>query len=167
MTRRSLTLAAATITGAARVALGLLWLNEGLIKYRAGFGTADIQLVVDSTASNSRVPGFFEAFAGGVLGGSPELFGLMMPLLETGLGIVLIAGVVTLPAALMSVVTLMTYWLADQLTASYPIMVVLAVVVAAWPLVASRVSVTGLAERTLRRRRPTSPWISEPVRRWL
>jgi thiosulfate dehydrogenase [quinone] large subunit len=90
-----------------------------------------------------------------------------MPLLEVGLGVVLVAGVLTLPAALMSVITLMTYWLADQLTASYPVMVALAVVVAAWPLVASRFSATALAERAVRRRRPTSRWISEPVRRWL
>jgi thiosulfate dehydrogenase (quinone) large subunit len=161
------TVAAPVLAGAARVGLGVLWINEGLIKYRAGFGAADIQLVVDSASSNSRVSAFFQGFAETVLGGSTELFGFVMPLLEVGLGVVLVAGVLTLPAALMSVITLMTYWLADQLTASYPVMVALAVVVAAWPLVASRLSATALAERAVRRRRPTSRWISEPVRRWL
>ena len=164
---RAAVLAAPVVAGAVRVVLGVLWLNEGLIKYRAGFGAADIQLVVDSASSNSRVPDFFKAFTGSVLGGSPELFGFVMPLLEVGLGVVLIAGVLTLPAALMSVLTLMTYWLADQLTASYPIMVALAVVVATWPLVASRISVTTLVERAVRRRRPTSRLLSEAVRRWL
>jgi thiosulfate dehydrogenase [quinone] large subunit len=164
---RAAALAAPVAAGAARVGLGVLWLNEGLIKYRAGFGAADIQLVVDSASSNSRVPDFCKAFTGSVLGGSPELFGFVMPLLEVGLGVVLIAGVLTLPAALMSVLTLMTYWLADQLTASYPIMVALAVVVATWPLVASRISVTTLVERVVRRRRPNSRRLSEAVRRWL
>ncbi|MFI2362427.1 hypothetical protein [Promicromonospora sp. NPDC019610] len=161
------TVAAPVVAGAARVALGALWINEGLIKYRAGFGAADIQLVVDSAAANSRVPAFFQTFASTVLGGAPELFGVVMPLLEVGLGVVLVAGVLTLPAALMSVVTLLTYWLADQLTASYPVMVSLAVVVVAWPFVASRISVTTLVEGAVRRRDPASPWISEPVRRWL
>lgn len=164
---RAVALAAPVVAGAVRVALGALWINEGLIKYRAGFGAADIQLVVDSAAANSRVPAFFQTFADAVLGGAPELFGVVMPLLEVGLGVVLVAGVLTLPAALMSVVTLMTYWLADQLTASYPVMVALAAVVVAWPLVASRISVTTLIEGAVRRRDPASRWISEPVRRWL
>ena len=155
------------LTGVARVVLGLLWINEGLIKYRAGFGAADIQLVVDSASANSRVPAFFQSFAGSVLGGSPDFFGVVMPLLEVGLGVVLVLGVLTLPATLMSVLTLMTYWLADQLTASYPVMVALAVVVATWALAASRFSVTELVEQAVRRRRPTSVWQREPVRRWL
>ena len=132
---------------AARVALGVLWINEGLIKYRAGFGAADIQLVVDGAAANSRVPGFFQVFAEHVLGAAPGLFGVLMPLLEVGLGIALVAGVLTLPVAFVSVGTLLSYWSADQLTASYPVMVALAVVLVAWPLLASRWSVTALVRR--------------------
>ena len=155
------------LTGVARVVLGALRINEGLIKYRAGFGAADIQLVVDSASANSRVPAFFQAFAGSVLGGAPELFGVVMPLLEVGLGVALVLGVLTLPATLMSALTLMTYWLADQLTASYPIMIALAVVVTTWALAASRFSVTAVVENAVRQRRPTSFWLREPVRRWL
>lgn len=158
---------APVVAGAVRVALGALWINEGLIKYRAGFGSADIQLVVDSASSNSRVPGFFQGFAEHILGASPEAFGVFMPLLEVGLGVALVVGVLTLPATLMSVLTLMTYWLADQLTASYPIMVVLALVVATWSVGAARLSVTTLVEAAVRRRRPDTPWFSAPVRRWL
>jgi len=102
-----------------------------------------------------------------VLGGAPELFGVVMPLLEVGLGVALVLGVLTLPATLMSALTLMTYWLADQLTASYPIMIALAVVVTTWALAASRFSVTAVVENAVRQRRPTSFWLREPVRRWL
>ena len=164
---RLVTLAASILTGAARVTLGVLWLNEGLLKYRAGFGAADIRLVVDSTAGNSRVPEFFQLFTGNVLGGWPGLFGTAIPLLETVLGVALIAGVLTLPAALASVVTLMSYWLADQLIGQYPVMAVLAVVVIAWPHASSRISVTALIERALRRRDPRSSLLREPIRRWL
>ncbi|MFJ3406009.1 hypothetical protein [Promicromonospora sp. NPDC090134] len=139
--------AAVALTTAARVALGVLWLNEGLIKYRAGFGAADIRLVVDGAAANSRVPGYFQVFAEHVLGAAPGLFGVLMPLLETGLGVALIAGVLTLPVAFASVGTLLSYWSADQLTESYPVMVALAVVLVAWPLLASRVSATALVRR--------------------
>lgn len=166
MTSRPPALAAA-LTGAARVALGALWINEGLIKYRAGFGAADIQLVVGSASANGRVPAFFQGFASDVLGGAPALFGVVMPLLEVGLGVALVIGVLTLPAALMSVLTLMTYWLADQLTGAYPVMVALAVVVAVWSLAASRWSVTTLVEAAVRRRDPAPRWLAGPVRRWL
>ena len=40
--------------GAVRVAVGVLWVLEGVEKYRAGFGAADILLVADGTASNPR-----------------------------------------------------------------------------------------------------------------
>ncbi|WP_020013015.1 DoxX family membrane protein [Promicromonospora sukumoe] len=143
---RALSLAAVVLT-AARVALGALWINEGLIKYRAGFGAADIQLVADGAAGNSRVPGYFEVFAEYVLGPASGLFGVLMPLLEVGLGVALVAGVLTLPVALASVGTLLSYWSADQLTWSYPVMVALAVVLVAWPRVASRFSVTALVRR--------------------
>lgn len=152
---------------AARVALGVLWINEGLIKYRAGFGPADIQLVVDGTASNSRVPGFFQVFAEHVLGAAPGLFGVLMPLLEVGLGVALVAGVLTLPAALAGVLTLMTYWSADQLTASYPVMVGLGVLLVVWPLVATRFSVTALVVRSARSRSPRPAWTDGALRRWL
>ncbi|MFI8525965.1 DoxX family membrane protein [Promicromonospora sukumoe] len=144
--------AAVMLTTAARVALGLLWINEGLIKYRAGFGDADIRLVADGAAASSRVPGYFQAFAENVLGPASGLFGVLMPLLEVGLGVALVAGVLTLPVALASVGTLLSYWSADQLTAAYPVMVALAVVLAAWPALASRASVGTL----VRRLRPAS-----------
>jgi len=123
----ALSLVASVITGAARVGLGILWLNEGLFKLKAGFGGADIGLVVDSTVSNNRVPDFFEAFTTTFLGGAPDFFGWAIPALEVGLGIALILGVLTLPAALMSAFTLLTYWLADQLIQEYPIMLALSV----------------------------------------
>ncbi|MFD7307401.1 hypothetical protein [Promicromonospora sp. NPDC059942] len=129
----------------------MLWLNEGHIKYRAGFGAADIQLVVDGAAANPRVPGYFQVFAEHLLGAAPEVFGVLMPLLETGLGVALIAGVLTLPLAFVSVGTLLSYWSADQLTESYPVMVALAVVLVAWPVLASRVSVPALVRRVRRR----------------
>ncbi|MFE7505932.1 hypothetical protein [Promicromonospora sp. NPDC057488] len=144
---RALNLAAVVLTTAARVALGLLWINEGLIKYRAGFGAADIRLVADGAAASSRVPGYFQVFAEHVLGPASGLFGVLMPLLEVGLGVALVAGVLTLPVALASVATLLSYWSADQLTESYPVMVALAVVLVAWPALASRVSVTALVRR--------------------
>lgn len=145
--RGALPLAAVALTTAARVALGVLWINEGLIKYRAGFGAADIQLVADGAAASSRVPGYFQVFAEHVLGPASGLFGVLMPLLEVGLGVALVAGVLTLPVALASVGTLLSYWSADQLTDSYPVMIALAVVLVAWPALASRVSVSALVRR--------------------
>src|SRR5271155_4245452 len=88
---------ASIIFGAARVALGILWLHEGLFKYSAHFGRADILLVADSAKSNSRVPDYFAVFADSVLRGWPGLFGFVIPLLEAGLGIALILGVFSLP----------------------------------------------------------------------
>jgi len=162
-------LAAPVLTGAVRVALGVLWLNEGITKYRAGFGRADILLVAGSASGNSRVPGFFQWFAENVLGRVPELFGVVMPLLETGLGIALILGILTLPAAVGSVFTLMTYWLADQLIGQYPVMVLLSLCVLLWPLSASRFSLTSLLLKAGRRRLPDpgGPFTAPPLRRWL
>ncbi|WP_394941100.1 DoxX family membrane protein [Psychromicrobium sp. YIM B11713] len=165
--RQVLTLAAPVLTGAARVALGILWLNEGLLKYRAHFGAADILLVAESAASNARVPDFFKAFTGSALQGFPDFFGFAMPLIETALGVLLILGVFTLPAALASVFTLMSYWLADQLIGQYPIMVLLGVLIVLWPMAASRLSLSTLVERAVRRRRPASVWGRQPIRRWL
>ncbi|MGO1802980.1 MAG: DoxX family membrane protein [Microbacteriaceae bacterium] len=127
-TRPHWTLAASLISGAARVALGVLWLIQGVVKYRAGFGAADIQLVVDSTASNSRAPWWFSPI-GGFMDAAPGLFGIVMPALEVLLGILLIAGILTPLAAFASIGTLMLYWGADQLATQYPVMVVLSAVV--------------------------------------
>ncbi|MEU2201527.1 hypothetical protein [Isoptericola sp. NPDC019482] len=128
--------AAPALAGAARVALGALWLHEGIVKYRAGFGAADIGFVVDGAASNPRVPGFFQAFTETVLGAAPGLFGALMPLLETALGVALVAGVLTVPAAAASVVALASYWLADLLVWQYPVMVLLSAVVLTFPAAA-------------------------------
>lgn len=151
-----LTFVAPVLAGATRVALGVLWLNEGLLKVRAGFGGADILLVANSAESNSRVPEYFTAFARFALQGAPDLFGFVMPLLELGLGVALVLGILTLPAALMSVLTLTLYWSADQLIGEYPVMIVVSAVVIAVPLTASRFSLTTLVERLRRRNRPVS-----------
>lgn len=132
---------APALAGAARVALGVLWLHEGIVKYRAGFGAADIGFVVDGAASNPRVPGFFHTFAESTLGAAPGLFGALMPLLETALGVALVLGVLTVPAAGASVVALATYWLADLLVWQYPVMVLLSAVVLAWPAAAAAWSI--------------------------
>jgi thiosulfate dehydrogenase [quinone] large subunit len=160
-------LIAAALAGAVRVTLGVLWIHEGTLKYRAHFGAADILLVANSAKSNSRVPGFFKSFSDSVLAEWPHFFGFAMPLLETSLGVVLVLGVFSLPASLASVFTLLTYWSADQLITEYPIMVALSTVVIAWPLLASRFSVTTLAEKRVGRKRPNLVVFQEPFRRWL
>ena len=132
----------------ARVALGALWINEGILKYHAGFGRADILLVVQSTAHNPRVPDFYKFFTANALGRAPDLFGFGVPLLEMGLGVALVLGILTLPAALVSVAELCNYWFADQLITQYPIMIALSVAVAAFPRAASRYSVTSLVLRS-------------------
>lgn len=157
----------AALVGAIRVSLGVLWLHEGTLKYRAHFGAADILLVANSAKSNSRVPGFFKSFADVALAGWPHFFGVAMPLLETALGVVLVLGVFSLPASLMSAFTLLTYWSADQLITEYPVMAALSMAVIAWPLPAARFSVTTLAERAVGRRRPRPVLFQEPFRRWL
>ncbi|MGG7465234.1 hypothetical protein [Plantibacter sp. YIM 135347] len=162
-----LTLVAPVLAGATRVALGVLWMNEGLLKFRAGFGGADILLVANSAESNSRVPEYFTAFARFAIQGAPGLFGFAMPILELGLGIALVLGALTLPSALMSVLTLTLYWSADQLIGEYPVMVVLSAIVIAVPIAASRFSVTTLVELLRRGRRPGVPCIPTPLRRWL
>jgi len=167
MMNRALSLVASIIMGAARVGLGILWLNEGLFKLKAGFDGADIGLVVDSTVSNNRVPDFFEAFTTTFLGGAPGFFGWAIPALEVGLGIALIVGVLTLPAALMSAFTLLTYWAADQLIDEYPIMLALSIVTAVFVVSASRLSVTTIVEKLVQRTKPETRWFSAPVRRWL
>ena len=164
---KSAALAAPAVVGAARVGLGFLWLHEGLFKYSAHFGRADILLVADSARSNNRVPEYFTAVAEFALRGWPGLFGLLIPLLETCLGLLLILGVLTLPAAMASLLTLMTYWSSDQLIAQYPIMGALSVVVIAWPLVAARFSATSLFVSILQRRQQAGLLTGGPPRRWL
>jgi thiosulfate dehydrogenase [quinone] large subunit len=158
--------AASTIFGAARVALGILWLHEGIFKYTAHFGRADILLVAGSAKSNSRVPGYFGVFAQHILGSWPGLFGFVSPLLETTLGVALVIGVFSLPAALASLLTLMTYWSSDQLIAQYPIMGFLSAVVIVWSAWAARLSATTLAVAVLNRKRIAAQLISGPLRRW-
>lgn len=158
MTRRR-SLVASALLGATRVALGAFWLNEGLFKYHAGFAGDDILLVVDSATRNSRVPEFFQAFADGPMRSFAGLFGVGIPLLETLLGAALVLGVLTLPAAIGSVLTLMSYWSADQLIAQYPVMVVLAVPLIAWPLAASRFGLTTLLERVRPAPRALRVWL--------
>lgn len=162
------TLVAPIIFGAARVALGLLWLNEGIIKYRAGFGSADILLVSDGASNNSRVPEFFQGFASNVLGELPGLFGFVMPLLEVGLGIALILGVLTLPAAVGTLLTLMMYWLSDQLTWQYPVMVLLSTAILLWPLSASKLSLISivLSRAPTAGTRPIN-LVDSRLRRWI
>ena len=162
-----LTPIAAAVVGAIRVTLGVLWLHEGTLKYRAHFGAADILLVANSAKSNSRVPGFFKSFSDFALAGWPHFFGFAMPLVETTLGVVLVLGVFSLPASLASAFTLLTYWSADQLITEYPVMAALSTVVVAWPLLASRFSVTTLAEKAVSRKRPDAVVFQEPFRRWL
>ncbi len=140
-------LAAAVPAGLVRVALGVLWLIEGVVKYRAGFGRADILIIVDGARSNPRVPDAFRVFADGVLGRLPDLFGVAVPLLETALGLALIVGLWSRITALVALGTLTFYWSSDQLIVQYPVMLGLAALVLACPAAADRLSVTRLLHR--------------------
>lgn len=162
-TRASATAArvAALVATLARVALGALWINEAVVKYHAGFGRADILLVVQSAGSNPRVPEFYKVFTANALGRAPALFGFGVPLIELCLGIALVLGVFTLPAALVSVAQLCNYWLADQLITQYPIMMALSAVVATFSASASRYSISALIAGRLRRPVP------DGLRRWI
>lgn len=117
----------------ARIILGVLWLGEGIVKYRAGFGAADIVLVADGFAANSRAPQWFAPVAA-VMDAVPQLFGIGIPLLELGLGLALIAGLFSRLAAVGSALTLVLYWSTDQLTWQYPLMAALSTAVIALPL---------------------------------
>lgn len=142
------------VGGVVRGVVGILWLVEGTLKYRAGFGAADIGLVVDSTAGNARVPWFFGP-VGSVMDALPGVFGVMMPALEVGLGALLLLGIITPLATFASIGTLMLYWSADQLTAAYPAMVVLSALVLLVPG-AGRLGVGGW----LRARREGAPRVT-------
>ncbi|MBP3976600.1 DoxX family membrane protein [Microbacterium sp. BLY] len=113
---------------AARVAVGVLWLIEGTLKYRSGFGAADIELVAQSAQGNTRVPDFFDPL-GAAMTSASALFGVAIPALEVGLGVLLVSGLLTRTAAFVSIGTLALYWSADQLIAQYPVMVVLSATV--------------------------------------
>jgi len=126
---KTLLLAVSALAGIARIALGVLWLKEGLLKYHAHFGAPDIGLVVSSASGNSRVSPLFRWFTTHVLGSWPGLFGAVVPLVETVLGLVLILGVLPRLAALVSALQLCFYWSADQLVAQYPIMAALSALV--------------------------------------
>lgn len=154
---------APALVGAARVALGVFWLLEGLLKYRAGFGASDILLVADGAQTNTRVPGYFSAFAEATMRQVPGLFGFAIPLLETTLGVVLVLGLFTRVAAVVSVLTLLLYWSSDQLIWQYPVMAALSVVVVMWPAAARRFSVSMLAEN----RMPALKRAPVPLRVWL
>ena len=137
----------------ARVAAGALWLAEGTLKYRAGFGSADILLVAGGASGNSRVPFFFRPL-GAVMQAVPVLFGVAIPALEIVLGVVLVLGLgraLTTIAALGSVATLMLYWSSDQLIAQYPVMTLLSAIVLAVPR-SGRLGVAWLWERRRRGR---------------
>lgn len=141
MNGRRIALVASLLGGATRVAAGALWLAEGAVKYRAGFGAADIELVAHSTAGNSRTPWWFEPL-GSFMSAAPGLFGAAIPALEVLLGVLLIAGAFTRLTALASIGTLMLYWSSDQLIAQYPVMVMLSAVVL-WVSAAGRFGVDG------------------------
>ncbi|MDR2998631.1 MAG: DoxX family membrane protein [Microbacterium sp.] len=129
---RGAALAGPVLGGAARVAVGVLWLLEGIEKYRAGFGASDILLVADGAARNPRTPWWFGPLDAGMQA-FPALFGLVIPALEVLLGVALITGLLTRLAALVSIATLMLYWGSDQLVDQYPVMVLLSAVALAAP----------------------------------
>ncbi|QHC60531.1 DoxX family membrane protein [Rathayibacter sp. VKM Ac-2760] len=152
-----------------RVVLGALWINEGVIKLRAGFGGADILLVADGAAANPRVPEYFQVFASTILHGQAGLFGVVTPLVEVGLGVALVAGILTAPAALASLATLLMYWSSDQLVEEYPVMALLSGLVLAFAASCSRIGATGALIRLLRARHSAVVAVLERpgLRRWL
>ncbi|MDY0914641.1 DoxX family membrane protein [Rathayibacter festucae] len=161
--------AVAALGAVVRVALGLLWINEGLIKLRSGFGASDILLVADGAAENGRVPEYFQLFASTILHDAAGLFGVVTPLVEIGLGVALVAGILTAPVALASLATLLMYWSADQLIEEYPVMALLSGLVLGFSATCSRISATSAVIRALQIRHGTLAGVLErpAVRRWL
>lgn len=113
--------------------LGVLWLHEGIFKYNAHFGRADILLIAHSAQTNTRVPQYFTVFSDNVLRAWPGLFGVAVPVLEVALGAVLVLGLLPQPAAIISLLTLLTYWSSDQLISQYPVMAALSAIIIAFP----------------------------------
>jgi DoxX. len=153
--------------GAARVAVGVLWLLEGTTKYRAHFGAADILLVAGNAASDSRVPDYFSWFAATLLTPLAGLVGTVVPLLEVGLGVALILGVLTLPAAVVSALNLGLYWSADQLIDQYPVMLLATIAIIGWPRAARRFSVSDLLLSRAQGQRRGWALSDGPLRDWL
>lgn len=153
MTTRALTtrnradLAASILFGAVRVGLGLLWLHEGYVKFRAHFGRADILLVADGASANSRVPEYFRFVAEHLLRPTADLAGVMTPLTEVALGLVLVLGMFSKLSAVASAGLLAVYWSSDQLIAQYPIMALLSVGVLAGQGYSNRWSIMTLVRR--------------------
>lgn len=112
--------------------LGVLWLHEGIFKYSAHFGRADILLIAHSAQTNTRVPQYFTVFSDNVLRAWPGLVGVAVPLLEVALGAVLVLGLLPQPAAIISLLTLLTYWSSDQLISQYPVMAALSAIIIAF-----------------------------------
>lgn len=160
-------LAAPAVFGAARFDLGAFWVHEGIFKYGAHFGRADILLIADSAKSNSRVPDYFTMFVVPLLRSAPVMVGFLVPLIETALGVALVLGVLTLPVALAGLLNLMVYWSSDQLITRYPVMGVLSAVVITWPVLAARYSTTSLIVRAMMDRRWVERLSMGPLRRWL
>ncbi|MFA4083749.1 DoxX family membrane protein [Mycobacteroides salmoniphilum] len=148
---RWIALATPIVLGVARVTLGALWLHEGLFKYSAGFGRADILLIAHSARSNSRIPDYFTAVSDNTLYAWPGLFGVAIPLLETALGVILILGLFPQSAAMVSLLTLVTYWTSDQLISQYPVMAALSALIIAFPAASGHYSI-----RRLRRAKVTA-----------
>lgn len=146
-TRDRADLAASIFFGAVRVGLGLLWLHEGYVKFRAHFGRADILLVVDGASANSRVPEYFRFVAEHLLRPTADLAGVMTPLTEVTLGLVLILGVFGTLSAVASAGLLAVYWSSDQLIAQYPIMALLSVGVLVGQEYSNRWSIMTLLHR--------------------
>ncbi len=150
MNVRQLSGRAAMVTAiAARVAVGALWFAEAFVKYRSGFGAADILLVADSTRGNSRTPWWYPPVEA-IMQGAPALMGIAIPLLELLLGVTLVIGFFPRWVAFLSIGTLMLYWGSDQLISQYPVMVVLSALILALPG-ADRWSVVTRRRRSERR----------------
>ncbi|MDQ1130036.1 DoxX family membrane protein [Microbacterium sp. SORGH_AS_0888] len=157
--RRRRIRAAPIVLGAARLALGILWLEEGITKYRAGFGAADIGFIVSNAAQNPRIPGYFALFGSQVMAPLEPLFGVGIPLLETALGVLLVLGILTRPAAIVSIGTLLLYWSSDQLITQYPVMAALSVAVLAASGAAGRLGLTSMLLRVRPVRPALRPWL--------
>ncbi|MFJ3959176.1 hypothetical protein [Arthrobacter sp. NPDC090010] len=136
--------AGALAAAAVRIAVGVLWLGEARTKFASGFGAADIGLVVQSTAGNSRVPSWYAELLAHTIGATPALAGIAVPCTEALLGVLLCAGFLSRWTGAASLLVLASYWLSDQLIVQYPVMLGLGAVVLLFPAAAGRLSVTAL-----------------------